>query len=78
MHWCEIEDCGYSCHGTSTFKKHMATDHHTELGLPAPKCWKCHHCRKEFKSATGHKGHDRLTVKVRKLHRKKRAIIESG
>ena len=64
MHWCQIEDYGYSCHGTSTLKKHMAMDHHTELGHPAPKWWKCHHCRKEFKSLTGHKGHDCLTVKV--------------
>ena len=77
-HWCQIEDCGYSCHGTSTLKKHMATDHHTELGLPAPKQWKCRHCRKEFKSATGHKGHDCLMVKVQKPRRKKKQITEGG
>ena len=77
-HWCQIEDCSYSCHGTSTLKKHMTTDHHTELGLPALKQWKCHHCRKEFKSTTGHKGHDCLMVKVRKPQRKKRQITEGG
>ena len=46
-HWCDIEDCSYLCRGTSTLKKHMATDHHAEFGLPAPKRWKCRHCGKE-------------------------------
>ena len=57
-HWCEVEDCGYSCHGASTLTKHMKTDHHEALGLAAPKQWKCRHCRKEFKSPNGFKKHD--------------------
>ena len=70
-HWCKEENCGYSCRGTQQLKKHMATDHHLSIGLPVPKQWKCPHCGKEFKSATGQRRHDCLTVKIRKPQKKK-------
>ena len=70
-HWCKQPNCGYSCRGTSTLKNHMKTTHHEELGLPAPKVWKCKHCGKELRSLTGFKGHDCLTKKVRKPRKRK-------
>ena len=66
MHWCDEENCGYSCRSAASLRNHMGMTHFEVLGLPAPKRWTCKHCGKIFKSANGHKTHDCQTPKTRK------------
>ena len=76
--WCDQEGCGYSCRTAQLLNKHMATDHPAAISLAVAKRWKCCLCGKEFKSPQGYKGHDCMTVKVKKPRKRRVPVPDIG
>ena len=51
------EYCTYGCRGKDTLLGHIKAEHSKEIGLPAPRRYVCAQCQKQFKSASGVRGH---------------------